>query len=57
MPRAWQRPRSKYPKCGVNLGDLARELQGKKFRLAGEEELVAALRCPSCKAAIVPLVR
>ena len=57
MPRAWRRPRSKCPKCGFNLGDLTRELQGKEFRLAGEGELVAALRCPNCKTPIVPLVR
>ncbi len=57
MPKSWRRPRSKCPKCGLNLGDLKRELQGKEFRIAVEGELFSAIRCPNCKAAIVPLVK
>jgi predicted nucleic acid-binding protein len=52
----WGRPKSKCPNCGFNIGDFfGRELQGKYFRLAGENEQYSDFQCPNCKKYIVPL--
>jgi predicted RNA-binding Zn-ribbon protein involved in translation (DUF1610 family) len=54
MAKAWRRPRAKCPKCGFNLEGLDKGLENKGFRLAEKREL-GTYRCPSCKAAIVPV--
>ena len=54
MAKAWRRPKAKCPKCGFNLAGLDKGLENKGFRLAEKREL-GTYRCPSCKAAIVPV--
>jgi len=54
MAKAWQRPRAKCPKCGFNLEGLAKGMENKVFRPAERREL-GTYRCPSCKAALVPV--
>lgn len=50
-----KRPKPKCPECGLNLGNLMNELQGKQFRRAGEGEKLGAVICPNCKTALIPL--